>query len=173
MLIGIGRRQSSEALIDLLLECHERIRNFSTLLLKLGDPQGASHAEVAEGCERCEKYFGSALPLHVKDEDESILPRMHGKRAEVDAALAKMHAEHGEHAPQLAALLSALAALRAEPGSQSARGLLHAVAVPLTKAFAEHLELEERVIFPAMPELLSAETQRQIVLELRARRQPG
>lgn len=135
-------------------------------------------ADVAEGCARVERYFTQALPLHVRDEEESILPRLRGRAPELDAALARMHDEHLEHerpVGELVALCRALAALAAQAqgsgGDDSAtRRALAEVARSLVAAFERHLAEEERVIVPAIRDRLSRDEQAAIVAELRARR---
>ena len=75
MLINIGAKAGAEDLVSLLLECHHRIRGFSALGVELGTRADLPAADVVQGCERVERYFGEALPLHVADEEESLLPR--------------------------------------------------------------------------------------------------
>ncbi|HEX9400550.1 MAG TPA: hemerythrin domain-containing protein [Anaeromyxobacter sp.] len=52
-------------------------------------------------------YFTEALPLHARDEEESVLPRLHGRDSAVDAELAAMEREHREHGPPLEVLVRA------------------------------------------------------------------
>lgn len=171
MFVTIGRRAQTEDLVDLLSECHQRIRMFSRLAVDLGEREGAPPEDVADDCDRCARYFGEALPLHVEDEERSVLPRLAGQRAEVDEALAVMERQHLEHGPQLAALIEALHGLRSEPEEPRLRAELQAVAGPLARALEEHLRGEEQIVFPAIRALISPEEQRLAVRELRARRQ--
>jgi hemerythrin-like domain-containing protein len=168
--IGQGSKRSGD-LVDLLLECHGRIRSFLALAHAAGSREGVPAAEVAEACARVERYFTEALPLHVADEDESILPRLRGADPEVDRALETMHAQHLEHEPLLAALLGAAAALREGPADPARRAALAEIATTLEHELGLHLTLEETVILPAIRRLLSAAAQAEIVEELRARRQ--
>lgn len=171
MLHTIGKKQSSEGdLVDMLLECHGRIRNFSGLAIAAGERVDVPPSEVSDVCARVERYFSQALPLHVRDEEESILPRLRGRSAAVDAALARMHDQHGEHEELLARLLAAAAALRKDPQSATARTALSVAARPLWSSFEPHLEAEEQIIFPGIRTLLSLEERAAIVAELRARR---
>jgi iron-sulfur cluster repair protein YtfE (RIC family) len=110
------------------------------------------------------------LPLHVRDEEESTLPRLRAHSPEVDRALDRMDAEHDEHGPKLAALLRACAAVRGAPHERALRVALLEVARELEQDFQAHLELEETVLFPAIRASLSADVQAEIVRELRARR---
>ncbi|AKU91160.1 hemerythrin domain-containing protein [Vulgatibacter incomptus] len=167
--IGGGREELAD-LVDLLLDCHARIRSFAALARIAGERADATHAEVVDACERVERYFGIALPLHVADEEESILPRLRGVSPEVDRALADMHAQHAAHQAGLHAMLSASAAVRQDPGDAAKRATLVAAAAPLEREFAEHLALEETVLFPAIRREWSADVQAEVVRELRARR---
>lgn len=173
MLVGIGHRRQSEELVDLMLECHERIRRFSNLALELGRRADVVSEEVVDGCHRCERYFTEALPLHVEDEEKSLLPRLVGRRPEVDEALALTQRQHAEHEGQLAALLGALRAVRAEPDAAPQRVALHRVADRLVRSFEEHLKVEEQIIFPAVRVLVPREAQLAVIQELRARRRPS
>ena len=171
MLTPLGRRRNqTEDLVELLLECHERIRTFAKLAVMLGERADVPADEVVESCARCARYFTQALPLHVKDEEESLLPRLRGLGPEVDDALAAMHRQHQEHGPYLAELLRTLAGLRANPADETSRAALHAAAVTVTREFEAHLSLEEGILFPAVRAHVPAHAQRAVVAELRARR---
>jgi iron-sulfur cluster repair protein YtfE (RIC family) len=173
MLHTIGRKQTvSGDLVDMLLECHGRIRTFSALAIAAGERGDVPADELVEACTRVERYFGLALPLHVRDEEESVLPRLRGRSPAVDAALDRMHDEHAHHAPMLEALLTSSAAVRATPGDVTARSALLAAANALHAAFEPHLESEEQILFPAMRALVPLVEQAAIVSELRARRGP-
>lgn len=170
MLLKIGRSSERETLTELLLACHERIRGFSRIACALAERDDLPEAEVIDAVERCTRYFAEALPLHVRDEEDSVLPRLRGLRPELDAALDAMRAEHADHEPGLRALLEALAALRDAPGEARARARLREVALPLGQELEQHLQAEEARVFPAMRELLSPEAEREAIAELRARR---
>lgn len=170
MLVNLGGPPKAETLVGLLLECHERIRRFSRLAVELSRRADLPAGEVGDACARCERYFSEALPLHVADEEDSLLPRLRGHA--VDAALATMHAQHEAHHPVLVELLTALRQLREAPSSAPCRARLGAVAQRAVTDFEQHLTLEEQVLFPVVA-ALPAEAQAQVVAELRARRRPG
>lgn len=173
MLHAIGRRPpQSEEIVDLLLACHGRIRTFIAMAIAIGERDDASDDDVADASARVQRYFSEALPLHVEDEEEGVLPRLHGRAAELDAALERMSEEHDRHAPLLRRLLDACAALRTSPRDAPARAEIAAAARELVAEFEPHLAAEERVVFPAIRALLTTEEQHAIVRELRARRQP-
>ena len=171
MLISIGRREQKGDVIDLLLECHGRIRTFVTMARATGESQGREAHELVDACARVERYFTEALPLHVQDEEESLLPRLQGRRADVDRALASMHAQHEAHRPLLEAMLGAAGALRQSPGDPALLASLAGAARRLELDFQKHLDLEENLLFPAARELLEEAERADILGELRARRQ--
>ncbi|MBI5518333.1 MAG: hemerythrin domain-containing protein [Deltaproteobacteria bacterium] len=169
MLVTLGRRAEPTDLVGLLLECHQRIRTFLHVASELGRREDLDAATVATESARCARYFTEALPLHVADEEESILPRLRGVAPAVDAALAAMHAQHQDHGAPLGALLSALGALGEAPGDPAARARVREAVTTLEGAFEEHLALEETVLFPALA-ARPPEVQRAIREELRGRR---
>lgn len=171
MLVSIGsKRRAEQDLVDVLLECHQRIRNFVRIATDVGRRADLPASEVLDACAQVERYFKEALPLHVEDEDKSLAPRLRGLRADVDGALSAMSAQHLHHTPGIADLFAALSSVRSAPLAPEARAQLLAAASRLSVEFEEHLALEERVIFPAIRALLSAEQQAEVRQELRARR---
>jgi iron-sulfur cluster repair protein YtfE (RIC family) len=158
-------------LVELLLECHARIRRFIALARTVAARPDASPEDTREACERVQRYFTEALPLHVADEEESVLPRLRGQSPQVDDALALMAGQHAAHAEPLQSMLQAAAALGLDRDDAQARGALLATAARLEAEFEEHLALEEAALFPALRALPLA-TQAELVGELRRRRQP-
>src|SRR5690606_33889983 len=80
MLTSLSTRPKTAAqdLVDLLDECHQRIRRFLALAGEAAAHRGAPSSETAQACADVERYFKEALPLHVADEEESITPRLRG-----------------------------------------------------------------------------------------------
>ncbi len=170
MLTSIGKRPTATGLVAALLDCHERIRRFTGLSRRLADTTGAPEADVRELAGRIHFYFTRGLPEHVADEEETLLPRLRGRSPEVDQALATMHAQHASHAAPLARLLELLGTLHEAPERHAAVAPeLSQLAARLEAEFAEHLEIEERVIFPALA-ALPADLQAEMQRENRARR---
>lgn len=169
MLVSLGRTPRREGLVDLLLACHARIRSFSAMAERLGDA-ALDDARVAEACDAVARYFRDALPLHARDEEESLLPRLAGRDAALDAALGRMRDEHADHAAALRDLLVRCEALRASPGDLARRIELALAARDLREAFEPHLAREEREVFPAAEALLTDDERREAMAEIRARR---
>jgi iron-sulfur cluster repair protein YtfE (RIC family) len=167
MKISTQPRKAPADVVDLFLECHERIRSFTGLAGRLAAAGDATPEDVVEAAARVRRYFAEALPLHVADEDDSVAPRLAGLDAEVDDALAVMAREHREHEEPLRALLALCGELAAAPRRA---GELGGVVAVLEPAFAAHLEREERVVFPAIRRLLAPAQQAALLDEVRARR---
>jgi iron-sulfur cluster repair protein YtfE (RIC family) len=170
-MVRLGEAHGGEGLRDLLLACHARIRKFARLAFTIGARTELPHDEVRAASAQCLRYFTEALPLHVRDEEDSLWPRLAGRSAAVDAALSQMRSQHFGHEAQLEALTGALLAVQAHPEDPSARRRLEQCAARLETDFAAHLTLEETNIFPHI-DALSKKEQAQAVEELRARRRP-
>jgi iron-sulfur cluster repair protein YtfE (RIC family) len=144
MLVKIGARTQEQTVVDLLTECHGRIRRFLSLAQRLAE---AAPGEVADLAGQVRRYFSEAFPLHVADEEELLAPALAGASAEVDQALAEMHREHGAHEAAVARLVAA----REVPELVVAACALAALVEP-------HLAREESVIFPALAALPAAQS---------------
>lgn len=175
MLIGVKGKKSPSprGIADLLLECHDRIRSFVGMARRLAEAKDAPGEQVQDAAGQVRRYFEEALPLHVQDEEESLLPRLRGQDPVVDAALDKMHAEHGAHERPLAELVRLCRKLADSPEQHAdmAQDLSRVVA-ELDRAFSVHLRNEEETIIPAIGRRLSPAEQEAMVAELRQRRAP-
>jgi iron-sulfur cluster repair protein YtfE (RIC family) len=174
MFTTLGAPRTPADVVDLLLECHERIRAFTAVAVQLAAAHGAPAAEISQAAERVRRYFAEALPLHAEDEEASILPRLRGRDADVDRELEAMHREHDEHGALLREVVGCCAALAADPSRHAELApFLAASSAGLERHFEAHLAREERVIFPAIRRLLAPEAREEIAAELRARRAPA
>lgn len=159
--------------VSLLLECHTRIRRFTAMAARLAQALDAPPAQVAEAAAQLQRYFATALPLHVADEDGTLLPRLLAAAPgpAVCEALERMELEHRHIDALLPPQLEAWAALQQEPARLPALApALSRGALLLGEAMARHLEREEQVILPAVERLLPRELQDAMVAEMRARR---
>lgn len=171
MFVGLGTPGARSDAVDLLLECHQRIRAFLGLALRLGDARAVGPGEVAEAAARVHRYFALALPLHAQDEDESIAPRLRGRDRAVDDELETMAREHREHQRSLGILVESCAHLSGDPGRHGElAGALHGAADDLARQFPAHLAREEQVIFPAVRRFLDGAADAAVVKEIRQRR---
>jgi hemerythrin-like domain-containing protein len=171
MLIKIGPSNEPSDVVDLLMACHDRIRLFVDLARRLADAHDASADEIRDAAMRVIRYFSEASPLHVADEEESVMPRLAGREPALDAALQAMHQEHQKHEPQLKSLLNTCQTLHASPQRlEELRETLRATAMALEQDFIIHLQQEEKVVMPAIRSLLTSEDRDAMLAELRARR---
>ena len=70
------RSSGSQDVTELLLACHQKIRHFSQVSVRLAHAHGISEAEVRQAADGLLRYFTVALPLHEADENLSIYPRI-------------------------------------------------------------------------------------------------
>ena len=171
MLGKIGRAVAPADAVDLRLECHGRIRAFLALARRLGEASDESAEAVSDAALQVHRYFTLALPLHARDEEESILPRLRGRDPWVDLQLDAMVREHREHERPLGRLVEACAGIGADPGRRPGlAGSVLQASAELDRHFLHHLAREEEVIFPAVRRFLDASTDASIVKEIRLRR---
>jgi len=168
---GFHAAATDRDIVDLLLDCHERIRSMTALARRLSEASGLPESEIVEAADRVRRYFGVALALHARDEDESVVPRLRGKDPQLDRELSDMSREHGEHEEPVAKLIEGCDVLADEPGRlREVAPALGEAARELERHFEGHLAREERVIFPAIREHLAPDELARMVEELRARR---
>lgn len=145
MLVQLGSRSTTTDVVDLLLECHARIRNFLAMAHRLAITDEAPADERRAVASQVHRYFTSAFPMHLADEDELLATALAGRVP--DDALATMRADHVDHAPAIARLVEACASIMRDP--QPCPELLAAVEHATTE-LEPHLDLEERALFPAL-----------------------
>jgi len=171
VLILPGRTVAPEDAVGLLLECHGRIRAFLTLARRIADAGGEQDEAVRDAAARVRRYFCEALPLHAQDEEESIVPRLRGREATVDAELETMAQEHREHSGPLTRLVSACEELTRDPARlPELAPTVRDATEELERHFADHLRREEAIIFPALRRLLVPSEDAALMREMRARR---
>ena len=168
-----GPRLHDGDLVDLMLDCHRRVRRFIAIARHLADADAVTDSEASEAAGAIHRYFTVALPLHIADEDQSILPRLKGRNLALDEALRDMAREHQDHDASVVHLAALCSRIAASPAMRpSLRAELTQVVTELDHAFASHLAREEAIIFPAIRRLLDGDRQAEILAELRARRAP-
>lgn len=174
MLTHIGKPAPAADAVGALLECHDRIRGMTELAVRLGGMRGLPAPDIVDAATRVHRYFSRSLPLHARDEEESLVPRLVGRDPELDQALAEMAAEHREHDEPVGRVLALCAELvdKPERHAELAPSLVDA-ARELERHFALHLDREEHVIFPAARRLLGARVLETVREEIRARRGGG
>ncbi len=162
---------------ELLLACHQRIRHFSEVAVKLAHAHGLPEMEIVQAADGLLRYFTVALPLHEADENLSLHPRLHralpadelaGPAAD---AMLDQHQAIDELVERLVPLWRLLKS--APEKLPEASGEMCALSSRLNELFQVHLTLEEETIFPAMEKYLSVADQADVVREMQERRQQG
>lgn len=158
----------------MLTDCHNRIRHFSGVAVKLAHAQGVAEEEIVQAADGLLRYFTVALPLHEADENISIHPRLRkavpvGELAGPAAdAMVDQHLAIDELVERLIPLWTIL---RAEPAKQpELASEMCAISSRLQEIFTAHLQMEEETIFPAMDRYLSEAELATIVSEMQERR---
>lgn len=168
------RSERAPDVVDALIECHERIRRFSAMAVKLAQSPGEEPALVSDAASRVHRYFDVALPLHTVDEDESILPRLIERAGDtVRAALETMRAEHREIDAALDELRPRWLDIARDPARVADDlATLLARSEALFRAFERHLAAEESTILPAIRQHFTPEEHAAVRREMQARRMP-
>ncbi len=110
--------------IDLLLACHDNIRNFGYLL---------AFSESETHLKKARNYFDTSFNYHHQDESEDLFPIVLAKHPEAKAIIEKLEEQH-------TLLNELLTQYKKRPESNTAKKLYN--------LYITHLELEEKEIFP-------------------------
>jgi hemerythrin-like domain-containing protein len=172
-----SQASKTQSATKMLTDCHNRIRHFSGVAVKLAHAQGVAEAEIVQAAEGLLRYFTIALPLHEADENISIHPRLRkavpvGELAGPAAdAMVDQHLAIDELVERLIPLWTIL---RAEPAKEpELASEMCAISSRLQEIFTAHLQMEEETIFPAMDKYLSEAELATIVSEMQERRKAG
>ncbi len=178
MLVRIRKRgvqmEKADDPFALLGACHERIRSFSALALRMLHARGAAPEDVADAAGRVHLYFTVGLPLHAADEDAELTELIQSlvPPDPVSRALDAMQREHREIEAWLEVLAPTWAGLAT--GALDVEGVRAATLPPteaLARLFDRHLLNEESVIFEFGRENLDADALAALTGGIRARRQ--
>jgi iron-sulfur cluster repair protein YtfE (RIC family) len=166
--------EATEDAVSMLLGCHERIRHFTGIAVRLASSKGLLSAEIASAAEKVHRYFTVALPLHEADENESLHPRLRAAAPEGELAgpaadaMVEQHSSIDEIVERLVPLCELL---RGNPSMHGALAPeLQQLSTGLQQMFDAHLKLEEETIFPAMRRYLTEEQLAEILQEMNSRR---
>jgi iron-sulfur cluster repair protein YtfE (RIC family) len=132
--------------VEALAACHERIRSFSAGLLRLVALDDLFDPRVPAAAAAAHRYFAEGLPLHARDEDESLAPRLLRVVPEAAGLLTALEHEHEAIVQALDALLPSLSALARGEAADHTR--IRTAAEALVAVLLPHIEREERELFP-------------------------
>lgn len=163
--------------LGLLSDCHRRVEMFLGVLKAAAALDGRTlNQDERSSLDNALRYFREAAPKHTADEEESLFPRMRQTgSAEAEIALAELEKLEADHrwADPLHARVDALGQKWLAAGKldvADATSFNEAVA-QLGAMYARHIDVEEKVVFPAASRCLAKEEQHRIGLEMTARRQ--
>jgi regulator of cell morphogenesis and NO signaling len=140
-------RDPAELIAHVLDRFHETHRRELPQILRLAralQARGAPPA-VADQLEA----MATALESHMFKEEMRLFPMMEqGGNTLIGQLIDDMHAEHLEHCEATARLQALLAGLRAPAGAEAEEAALRAAVAKLLDDLAQHMRLEDEVLFP-------------------------
>lgn len=157
----------------LLLACHDKVRRFSDLLLRLRDHlvQHGADGQARDAARSILRYFDLAAPLHHADEDTDLYPAL---LALEDAAVTqRILALSTEHEVQDAQWRELSAWLRALAADEQPTEIPHALIDTFASHQTAHAEAEERDVYPAACRLPASTLARIAQAMVERRSQPG
>lgn len=179
MPIQIGRKPEHffNNPLGLLRDCHRRIERFLYILITIvRETHGHELSEEQRGAMECAlRYFREAAPNHVRDEEESLFPRLREKHdAGVDAVSKKMlelEAEH-EMVEKTHNEVDALGRRWLEVGRLPAHEADHIAELvsKLSQVYHRHIHVEEVEVFPMAGTVLEPSAVESIGREMAQRR---
>lgn len=153
---------------DALAACHSRIRMYTEGLRRLCALPSLKDPQVPPAAAQAYRYFSEGLPLHAKDEDLSLGPRLLRIAPHAAPLLDRLASEHRLIDDALELLLPLLQQL--SEGEEVEAEALRSASLSLSDVLIPHIELEERELFPLCSQL-SPEEKATFGRELIARRQ--
>lgn len=164
---------NDEPALGMLLACHQRIRRFSDLAVRLSEARTASPEAVSESAGALERYFSVAFPLHAEDEDLRLPPVLAALKLgdAAQAVLSRLPGEHQRLDALLATLLPTWRELVREPGKlHDAAPALAANAEAFRTLVLAHADAEERDLFPVVAKLVPHHALVELAAAMRERR---
>ncbi len=172
--IGAKRDSGFDDPIGMLADCHRRIERFLHVLCVVADrAQGrALNTEESTSVQASLDYFRSGGLRHTADEEESLFPRLRAVLNDTDLAeIAALESDH-QKAAQLHAETEDLYTKWMKHGSLHGGNDAKLISITsrLRQLYAEHIKIEETVVFPHAKRALDSPTIEAIGRELHARR---
>jgi len=177
MSVQIGARPDSgfDDPIGMLKDCHRRIERFLHILCLVAEraQKRTLTVEETEAVQAALQYFRLGGQRHTADEEESLFPRLRAASvAENFTEIGRLEDDH-RRANELHAVADTLYSAWIAAGVLSVedeRRLL-SVTSSLKLLYEEHIQVEEKIVFPQASEVLDSQTIVAIGQEFRARRE--
>jgi iron-sulfur cluster repair protein YtfE (RIC family) len=177
MAVQIGARPDSgfDDPIGLLTDCHRRIERFLQILCLVAEraQMRALTGEEAEAVQAALQYLRLGGLRHTADEEESLFPRLRAvTAAENIAEIGGLEDDH-RHANDLHSAADTLYSAWIAIGALSAEDekRLFSATSSLKQLYEEHIQVEEKIVFPRAADVLDSKTIAAIGQEFRARRE--
>jgi hemerythrin-like domain-containing protein len=175
--IQIGAKPDSgfDDPVGMLKDCHRRIERFLHILCLVAvraRSRGLTEEETA-AVEAALHYFQVGGQRHNADEEESLFPRLRSECApgELDE-LAGLESDHQRASESHAAVESLYRAwIAAGHLSTEDEERILAATEQLKSLYEEHIQIEERIVFPRAVDVLDGQAITAIGREFRARRE--
>lgn len=157
---------------EMLHACHERVQRTLNLQERLCRylVESGCDASAQAAARDVLRYFDIAAPLHHEDEEKHVFPRLEGSSdTALRNAIARLQGEHVAMAArwhEARAALEALAEGRIAAFAPAQQAALAAFAA----GYAEHILLEETLVYPAARAAMDAAALRDMGMEMRRRR---
>ena len=173
--IGAGPDCGFDDPIGMLKDCHRRIERFLHILCLVAEraQKRALTGEEAEAVQAALQYFRLGGQRHTADEEESLFPRLRAaSAADQFTEIGRLEDDH-RHANDLHAAADTLYSAWIATGALSAvdEQRLLTVTSSLKQLYEEHIQVEEKIVFPRAAEVLDNQTIAAIGQEFRALRE--
>lgn len=174
--IQIGARPDAgfDDPLGMLKDCHRRIEHFLNVVCRVVERahNRALSDEEKGAIQAALHYFRVGGQRHNADEEQSLFPRM--RAAGAADQLERIYGLEHDHrdAEELHQRVDALYSAWIGEGSLTAEQYaeLTAGAEKLKQLYQQHIELEEKIVFPRAAEMLEPDAIAQMGQEFRARR---
>lgn len=160
----------------LMSDCHRRIEMFLGSLQRVAKGVDRPLTNEAHAAfESALRYFNEAAPKHTADEEVSLFPRLRQiDEPAVESAISTLDALEDDHrrADALHAEVHALGLRCLEQGHLSAgeAGRFRQAVSDLASVYAEHIRIEDEIVFPVAKRILSDGDKSAIAKEMASRR---
>ena len=174
--IQIGAKPDSgfDDPIGMLKDCHRRIERFLQILWKVADRAHgrALTGEEIDAVQSALQYFRTGGRRHTADEEESLFPRLrtasYAENFEELGALENDHRTANYLHQAVDTLYSAwIISGQLNPDDEQR---LRSGTEELNHLYREHIQVEEKIVFPRAAEMLDSRTIATIGLEFHVRR---
>jgi hemerythrin-like domain-containing protein len=176
MAIQIGAKPDSgfDDPIGMLIDCHRRIERFLHVLCVVAKHTGnrALADEEATAVQSALQYFRVGGLRHTADEEESLFPRLRASSTpDTLAELGGLESDHRQ-ANELHAMVDAAYSEWITAGHLSPEDelRLRSATEQLKHLYEEHIQIEEKTVFPRATEMLDSQTIAAIGQEFHVRR---